>query len=111
MSRLIRLAEIRRHQRHIYFDRRELNCLLSLYSRRVSLGEWRDYAIDHRPGMALFSVFRHSHERPLYAIAKCAGSVERSTDYAVFSGRRRLKTAGSIDEVLAYFDTGLRIVS
>ncbi|MGH6959570.1 MAG: DUF2794 domain-containing protein [Dongiaceae bacterium] len=111
MSRLIRLAEVRRQHRYIYFDRRELNCLLSLHSRRVSSGEWRDYAIDHRPGMAVFSVFRHSHERPLYAIAKCAGNAEQAADYVVLSGHRRVRTASSLDEVLAFFDTGLRIVS
>ena len=78
MSKLICIAEHRSNQRHIYFDRRELNKLLSLYSRRVARGEWRDYAIDHGPGMAVFSVFRHSHdsvmtEGELGLRAYCAG--------------------------------------
>ena len=32
---------------HTFFSRSELGQLLSLYSRRVVNGEWRDYAIDH----------------------------------------------------------------
>ena len=28
--------------------------------------DWRDYAIDHRDGQALFSIFRHTHESALY---------------------------------------------
>ena len=54
-----RLSDARRT---LYFTRSELNQLLGLYSRNVARGVWRDYAIDHRDGQALFSVFRHTHE-------------------------------------------------
>jgi hypothetical protein len=111
MSKLICLAEHRRSQRNIYFDRRELNKLLSLYSRRVARGEWRDYAIDHGPGMAVFSVFRHSHERPLFSIAKRLNGSGRTTDYVVLTGPQRLKSGASIDEVLEVLDPKLRVVS
>ncbi|MEM7563519.1 MAG: DUF2794 domain-containing protein, partial [Pseudomonadota bacterium] len=35
---------------------------LQLYSTRVARGEWRDYAIDHSAGVAIFSIFRHANE-------------------------------------------------
>lgn len=111
MQKLIRLAEHQRGQRHIYFDRRELNKLLSLYSRRVARGEWRDYAIDHGPGMAVFSVFRHSHERPIFSIAKRIRTPGRAVDYVVLNGPQRLKSGASIDEVLEVLDPKLRVVS
>ena len=38
---------------HVTFERGELDRILGLYGRKVAAGEWRDYAIDHRPGMAL----------------------------------------------------------
>ena len=60
MATVYRMAEAQRQRRPIFFDRTELNQLLSLYSRRVASGEWRDYAIDQRGGSAVFSVFRHS---------------------------------------------------
>jgi hypothetical protein len=44
--------------------------MLSVYSRRVIDGEWRDYAIDSRDGKAIFSIFRHSFAQPLFAIVK-----------------------------------------
>lgn len=111
MPKLIRLAERRPGQRHIYFDRRELNSLLSLYSRRVARGEWRDYAIDHGPGMAVFSVFRHSHERPIFSIAKRIRASGRAADYVVLNGPQRLKSGDSIDEVLDVLEPKLRVVS
>jgi hypothetical protein len=111
MSKLICIAEHRHRLRHLYFDRRELNKLLSLYSRHVARGEWRDYAIDHGPGMAVFSVFRHSHERPLFSIAKRLTAAGRPADYLLLTGPKRLKSGSSIDEVLEILEPKLRIVS
>src|SRR5258707_8064038 len=100
MDKLIRLSEHRRHLRRIFFTRAELNLLLGVYSRKVSSGEWRDYAIDQQPGMAVFSIFRSSLERPLFAITKSAGGPQRGRGaasdpaqgtYVVFSGRQKLK--------------------
>ena len=42
----------------------------------MASGEWRDYAIDFRPGMAIFSIFRHTSEQPLFAIANFAKACE-----------------------------------
>ena len=100
----------RTHQ-STFFSRSELNQLLSLYSRRVTSGEWRDYAIDQRDGMAMFSVFRHSHDRPLFSIAKRAASAGGSSEFLVLSGRQKLRRAKTIDEALTIFDQKLSIVS
>src|SRR5213079_1136636 len=54
----------------VFFERRELTRLLSLYGRMVAAGEWRDYAIDGLSESAVFSVFKRSSESPLYRIEK-----------------------------------------
>ena len=54
----------------VMFDRRELNIILSVYGRMVAQGEWRDYAIGMGREAAVFAVFRHSSEMPLYRIEK-----------------------------------------
>ena len=100
MSRVVRLAEHRYRQKRIFFSRVELNQLLSLYSRQVMRGEWRDYAIDQQEGAALFSVFRHTHESPLFTIVKNAPGTARQGDYALVQGRRRLATGGTMAEVM-----------
>ena len=104
----------RRNQRPVYFNRSELDQLLSIYSRRVMTGEWRDYAIDHHPGLAVFSIFRHSHDQPLYSIAKrLTGSSKpgKDCDYAVFSGRQQLARSGKLAEALRVFERKLQVVS
>ena len=95
----------------VTFERRELDRIFGLYGRMVAAGEWRDYAIDHRSGMAVFSVFRHSQDRPLFAIAKCSGLQEPATDYLILSGRKRVATGASLDAVLGIFEERLRVVS
>jgi len=107
----IRRRSGRKAANAVYFTRYELNQLLSLYSRRVATSEWRDYAIDHRPGLAIFSVFRHSHERPLYSIAKLPASGARSAEFQVLSGREKLARGNALGEVLTLFERKLRVVS
>jgi len=103
------LRDYRRARRTLYFTRSELNQLLGLYSRSVARGIWRDYAIDHRDGQALFSVFRHTHECAAYTIVKSASSA-LSVEFTVLSGRQRLRAAGSLGEVLDYFGSRLALV-
>src|SRR3954453_1827940 len=85
-------------RRTLYFTRPELNQLLGLYSRNVTRGIWRDYAIDHRDGQALFSIFRHTHESAAYTIVKTTNTSGTQTEYTVLSGRQRLRSAPSLTD-------------
>jgi hypothetical protein len=111
MSKLLRISEYRRPAERVVFERAELNKILAIYSDRVSRGEWRDYAIDHRPNMASFTVFRSSYEWPLFAITKFAGQqAAKQGQYVVSSGPRKLVQGRSIDEVLTFFARDLKVV-
>src|SRR6266481_91361 len=94
------LRDYRSARRALYFTRAELNQLLGLYSRNVSRGVWRDYAIDHRDGQALFSVFRHTHESAAYTIVKSLGPVAGQAEFTVLSGRQRLRAGGNLGDAL-----------
>lgn len=115
MGNLHRLEDVKRPTKPFntptFFSRTELNLLLSLYSRRVMSGEWRDYAIDQRAGAAIFSVYRHSHDHPLYTIAKRAAGHGRAAEYLVCRGSEKLARAKSLDLALTVFRRKLRIVS
>lgn len=107
MTQLIRISDRRHPGRQTYFSRPEMDRILSLYSRRVARGEWRDYALDLAPGMAVFSVFRHSQERALFSIAKRAEGMAGDARFFLFSGRERILGGASLDDILAYFDARL----
>ena len=107
MSQIVRLADLRRRRRgRVAFSRFELSQLLNIYSRRVARGEWRDYAIDHGVGMAAFSIFRRSHERPVYVVAKLVGP--RGAHFLVFDHQDgTAKRAESLAEALTIFQPAL----
>ena len=104
------LRDFRGARRTLYFTRPELNQLLGLYSRNVARGVWRDYAIDHRDGQALFSVFRHTHEGAVYTIVKSIAPGHGETHFTVLSGRQRIRGAKALAEVLDYFASKLSLV-
>jgi hypothetical protein len=110
MSKVLRLNDHKRTGGRIWFDRSELQKLLAVYSQRVSRGQWRDYAIDHRPEMAAFAVFRSAYDWPLFVIAKYAPGSQRQGEFAVFQGPRRLAQGRSLDEVLGILDRQLEPV-
>jgi hypothetical protein len=100
---VVSLGDYRSRQKTLYFTRSELNQLLGLYSLHVIRGVWRDYAIDHAPGLARFSVFRHTHEAPAFTIVKIAATAARPGEFIVQSGRQKLRSARSLAEALDYF--------
>ena len=104
------LRDYRARRRPQFFTRSELNQLLGLYSRNVSRGVWRDYAIDHREGRALFSVFRHTQEAAIYTIVKTATSSAGPAEFVVMSGRQRLQSASTLGDALDFFRGKLALV-
>src|SRR5881396_1790314 len=103
------LRNQRSARRTLYFTRSELNQLLGLYSRSVARGVWRDYAIDHRDGQALFSVFRTTHESAVYTIVKSAPHASGALEFTVLFGRQRLSTAPSVADALEIFRAKLAL--
>ena len=111
VSKVVQLENVRRSKKHVSFNKTELRALMNVYSRRVATGEWRDYAIDHMVGMAIFSIFRSSFEMPLFRVAKVAGrSAHEQTEWMVVSQGERLKRSTSLPEALSVFDRKLEVV-
>jgi len=113
-ERFLRQAQQRRtgsggRRRQIFFDRSELQLLVGLYSENVMAGEWRDYAIDHFEGLAFFSIYRRSEERPLYVVAKRLASAG-SYDYLVFEAGQRRTVQSSLAAALNFFRRRLKLV-
>ena len=112
MTHIVRLSDYQRDARRrkgrVYFDRAELSRILSAYAVRVACGEWRDYAVDHTIGMALFSIFRHTSEQPAFTVVKVASP--RGVDYSLFDGKSRIARSGDLGEALAALPPPLSLV-
>lgn len=89
----------------VFFQRRELDAILSLYGRKVAEGEWRDYAIDGLKDEAIFSIFRRASEMPIYRIVKRPTLARRQGVYAVISATGQvLKRGHELANVLRIFE-------
>lgn len=91
--------------RRIFFDRRELNSILSAYGRGVAQGEWRDYAMDALSDRALFSIYKRASEAPLYQIEKRPDLARKQGAWAIVSAQGIiLKRGHDLEPLLRFFD-------
>ena len=115
MSEVLPLAHYRQRVRprptdpasetnQIFFDRSELDQILSLYARRVIAGEWCDYAIEIEYDSAAFAVYRRAREAPIFRIVKRARAPRLSFGYLVTAGGRVLRYGRSLKTVLEVFE-------
>jgi hypothetical protein len=89
----------------VFFDRRELMQILSVYGRLVAATEARDYALADGRDAAEFAVFRRSGDAPAWRIEKRPALQARQGQWAVFGeGGQVLKRGRDLGQVLRVFD-------
>ncbi|MCW5722261.1 MAG: DUF2794 domain-containing protein [Devosia sp.] len=95
----------------VAFDRRELMLILSVYGRKVSRGEWRDYAMDFLKERALFSIYARVSERALFVVEKNPKLRSKQGQYLVTNQEGRiLKRGHDLAQVLRVLDPDLVVV-
>ena len=97
---------------NVSFDRHELREILNLYGRKVAEGEWRDYAIDFTPNVAVFSIFRRTSEIPLFKIEKNPKLARKQGLYSVVAATGLiLKRGHELVNVISILDKKLKLVA
>jgi len=92
----------------VAFHRTELSVILQLYGRMVAAGLWRDYGISMLRDVAVFAVFRHTAEHPIYRIEKHPRLAGRQGQYAVIAmDGRILKRGPDLAQVLKVLEKKL----
>ena len=66
---------------NLYFSKNELSKILNLYSKGVSRGQWKDYAIDFNKNNAFFYIFKHSLAAPECVLNKSLERKKRKIFY------------------------------
>lgn len=97
----------------IFFNRAELDAILTVYGRKVVEGEWRDYAIGSTRDVAVFAVHRRTSEQPLFRIEKRPKLARRQGAYSVVAATGLvLKRGHDLKQVLKVFEKrALRLVT
>ncbi len=105
-------STVPRRTNPVSFNRKELDLLLQVYSRKVASGEWRDYAIDMIKERAVFSVFRKTSEVPLYMIEKTPKLARRQGAWSVTNSNGFvLKRGHDLVNVLKVLEKRPKLVS
>ena len=89
----------------VSYHRTELAVILSLYGRMVAAGEWRDYGISSLNEVAIFSIFRHTAENPVYRVEKRPKLANKQGMYSVVAMNGQvLKRGRDLKTVLAVLE-------
>ena len=76
---------------NLYFSKDELSKILNLYSKGVSRGEWKDYAINFNKNNAFFYIFKHSLAGPECILNKSLEKKRRKIFYNLKSKNQNKK--------------------
>ena len=59
-----------KNKRFLGFQKREIHTIMELYSRKISIGEWKDYSISYNKECAIFSIHRSIKQGSSFQIKK-----------------------------------------
>ena len=97
-------------KRFIFFSKLELTHILNLYSKQVSKGCWRDYALDSKIDNAIFSIYRHTQDKPMFQIIKYSQKGFRNKPiFYIKKYEEVISRSNSIFTILSNFEKKLSI--
>ncbi len=97
-------------KKFIFFSKFELTSILNLYSKQVAKGFWRDYALDSKTDNAIFSIYRHAQDRPVYQIIKNSQKGFRNKpSFYIKKGEMVISKSKSLLIILCNFEKKLSI--
>jgi len=94
----------------IFFSKLELTSILNLYSKQVSKGNWKDYALDSKIDNAIFSIYRHTQDKPMFQIIKNSQKGFRNKpSFYIKKGEEIISKNKSLFTILSNFEKKLSI--
>ena len=97
-------------KKFIFFSKYELTSILNLYSKQVSKGFWKDYALDSSVNTAIFSIYKHSQDKPIYQIIKKSIKGFRNMpDFSITKDNEIINKSSEISVILSKFEKKLSI--
>jgi len=59
-----------KNKRFVGFQKREIHTIMELYSKKISIGEWKDYSISYNKDYAIFSIHKSIKQGSSFQIKK-----------------------------------------
>lgn len=85
----------------VRFNKTELNKIMLTYSKKISLGEWKDYSISFEKQYALFCIYKNFQFRPTFSILK---SYKLRKKYTLRKNEEIIKKTDILNDILSQFN-------
>ena len=95
MSKIYHFSKYIKGKEKVTFSKKDLNSIISVYSKNVSNGIWKDYSINFERNYAEFSIYKHTHASPEFSIIK-----NKKKIFFIYSRKQELKKSKYIKDVL-----------
>ena len=95
MSKIYHFSKYIKEKEKVTFSKKDLNSIISVYSKNVSNGNWKDYSINFERNYAEFSIYKHTHASPEFSIIK-----NKKKIFFIYSRKQELKKSKYIKDVL-----------
>ena len=59
-----------KNKKFVGFQKSEIYTIMELYSKKISIGEWKDYSISYNKDCAIFTIHRSIKQGPSFQIKK-----------------------------------------
>jgi len=95
MSKIYHFSKYIKEKERVRFSKNDLNSIISIYSKNVSSGIWKDYSINFERNYAEFSIYKHTNTSPEFSIVK-----DKKKIFFIYSRSQELKKSKYIKDVL-----------
>lgn len=83
----------------VRFKKKEINQIMEIYSKKISIGEWKDYSISFQKNYAIFSIHKSFKVGPSYQIKKI---FLKNKLYTLISQNNIIMTSNKLYKVTKY---------
>ena len=87
-----------KNKRFVGFQKREIHTIMELYSRKISIGEWKDYSISYDKECAIFSIHRSIKQGSSFQIKK----IKKKNTYVLTYQNTTLAVSSSLLSIIDY---------
>mgnify|MGYP001303532792 FL=1 len=87
-----------KNKRFVGFQKREIHTIMELYSKKISIGEWKDYSISYDRECAIFSIHRSIKQGSSFQIKK----IKKKNTYVLTYQNTTLAVSSSLLSIIDY---------
>ena len=87
-----------KNKKLVSFQKREIYTIMELYSKKISIGEWKDYSISYNNDYAIFSIHRSIKQGSSFQIKK----IKRKNTYVLTYQNTTLAVSSCLLNIINY---------